>query len=232
MPTKLTLLDVDQDGAIEETFHKLNGGTSRGGFLRRAGILTGGITGSGIALGALAKPAAAQTAQDVAIANFALTLEFLEAEFYTQAENAGALSGDVAEFARIVAAHERAHVKALQGMLGSAAVAKPSFDFKGTTEDMAAFQETAQLLEDTGVAAYAGQAPRIQTDSVLNAALGIHSVEARHAAWIRHLNGNPPAPNAFDEAQSMDAILTAVGGTGFITSGPSMTGSGSPSFTG
>jgi len=138
----------------------------------------------------------------------------------------------VAGFATVVGEHERAHVAALQDMLGSAAVAKPSFDFKGTTEDMAAFQETAQLLEDTGVAAYAGQAPRIATVAILNAALGIHSVEARHASWIRHINGNPPAPNAFDEAQSMDAILSAVTGTGFITSQGQMSGSGSPSFTG
>ena len=232
MSNKLTLLDVDRDGAIEETFNKLNRETSRGGFLRRAGILTGGIMGGGAVLGAFAKPAAAQSAQDVAIANFALTLEYLEAEFYTQAEASGALSGAVAGFATVVGEHERAHVAALQKMLGSAAVAKPSFDFKGTTEDMAAFQETAQLLEDTGVAAYAGQAPRIATVAILNAALGIHSVEARHASWIRHINGNPPAPNAFDEAQSMDAILTAVTGTGFITSQGQMSGSGSPSFTG
>ena len=232
MTSKLTLLDVDRDGAIEEAFEKLTRESSRRGFLSRAGILTGGLMGGGAVLGALAGPASAATATDVAIANFALTLEYLEAEFYTQAEAAGALSDDLAEFARVVGQHERDHVAALKKMLGSAAVAKPAFDFKGTTEDPGAFAETAQVLEDTGVAAYKGQAPRIDTEAVLNAALAIHTVEARHAAWIRHLNGAPPAPDAFDAAKSMDQILAAVTKTGFITSKPSMTGQGDPSFTG
>jgi len=232
MTNKLTLLDVDRDGAIEETFARINRETDRSGFLKRAGILAGGIMGGGAVLGALARPAGAATATDVAIANFALTLEYLEAEFYTQAEASGALSGKLATFVQVVGEHERVHVDALKKMLGSAAVAKPTFDFKGTTDEEGAFSETAQLLEDTGVAAYAGQAPRVETDAILNAALAIHTVEARHASWIRHINGNPPAPEAFDKAMSMDAILTAVQGTGFITSKPSMTGSGDPSFTG
>jgi len=231
MTSRLTLLDVDRDGAIEETFERIKE-TDRSGFLKRAAILTGGIMGGGAVLGALARPAGAATATDVAIANFALTLEYLEAEFYTQAEASGALTGDLAGFAKVVGEHERVHVDALKKMLGSAAVAKPTFDFKGTTEEEGPFRETAQVLEDTGVAAYAGQAPRVETDDVLNAALAIHTVEARHAAWIRHLNGNPPAPEAFDKALSMDAVLTAVQGTGFITSMPAMTGNGSPSFTG
>ena len=49
-------------------------------------------------------------------------------------------------------------------------------------------------LEDTGVAAYKGQAALIKSDAVLQAALAIHAVEARHAAWIRYVNGTPPAP--------------------------------------
>jgi hypothetical protein len=232
MTNKLTLLDVDRDGAIEEAFEKLNRETSRRGFLGRTGLLTGGLIGGGAVLGTLAGPASAATATDVAIANFALTLEYLEAEFYTQAEAAGALSDELADFARVVGQHERDHVAALKKMLGSAAVAKPTFDFKGTTEDPGPFAETAQVLEDTGVAAYKGQAPRIDTDAILNAALAIHSVEARHAAWIRHINGAPPAPEAFDAAMSMDQILAAVTNTGFITSQPSMTGQGDPSFTG
>ena len=227
----LTLLDVDRDGAIEEALDRVDG-HSRAGFLRKAGLLTGALVGGGAALGALAAPAGAATAQDVAIANFALTLEYLEADFYTKAERSGALSGRLARFAKVVGAHERGHVAALRKMLGSQALSKPTFDFKGATSNAAKFAQTAELLEDTGVAAYKGQAARIQTDAILDAALAIHSVEARHAAWIRHINGNPPAPAAFDQPQTMDAILAAVAKTGFITSSPQMTSQGRPAFTG
>ena len=79
------------------------------------------------------------------------------------------------------------------------------------------------MLEDTGVAAYAGQGPNISQRAVVKAALSIHSVEARHAAWIRFINGGgrrptrgsrPPRPST--SPQSEKAVLKAVGETGFI----------------
>ncbi len=229
-----TLAEVDRDGAIAEAMDNLERfADSRAGFLRKAALAVGGVVGGGAALGALAAPAGAATAGDVAILNYALTLEYLEAAFYTEAGRMGALSGDLGTFARIVGAHERAHVAALKKALGSAAVKTPWFDFKGTTENEAAFRKTAQVLEDTGVMAYAGQAPLIDSNAVLGAALAIHTVEARHASWIRHLNGAPPAPTAFDTSKSMQQVLAAVTATGFIRKAPSTTSSGgSPSFTG
>jgi hypothetical protein len=85
-----------------------------------------------------------------------------------------------------------------------------------------AFEKTAIALEDTGVSAYAGQGPKIQNKTILAAALSVHSVEARHAAWIRALvNGsgrqNAPAPVPFDVSRSMTQVLGIVKGTGFIT---------------
>lgn len=229
-----TLDEVDRDGAIAEAMDTLERfADSRAGFLRKAALAVGGVVGGGAALGALAAPAGAVTTGDVAILNYALTLEYLEAAFYTEASRMGALTGDVAKLARIVGAHERAHVAALQKALGSAAVKKPWFDFKGTTENEAAFKKTAQVLEDTGVMAYAGQAPLIASDQVLGAALAIHTVEARHASWIRHLNGASPAPSAFGPAKTMQQVLAAVTATGFIAKAPATTSSGgSPSFTG
>ncbi len=229
-----TLAEVDSDGAIAEAMDKLERfADTRAGFLRKTTLALGGVVGGGAALGALAAPAGAATTGDVAILNYALTLEYLEAAFYTEAVKMGALSGNVATLARVVGAHERAHVVALQKALGSAAVKKPWFDFKGTTEDETAFRKTAQVLEDTGVMAYAGQAPKIVSNAVLGAALAIHTVEARHAAWIRRLNGAPPAPVAFDKSKTMDQVLAIVKGTGFIRQAPSTTSSGgSPSFTG
>jgi len=66
------------------------------------------------------------------------------------------------------------------------------------------------------VAAYKGQAPRIKSNAILAAALAIHTVEARHASWIRDINGEDPAPTAFDEALSMREVLEAVAATRFI----------------
>ena len=90
-------------------------------------------------------------ASDVAILNFALTLEYLEAAFYAEAVSKGNFSGKVGTFARVVAKHEAAHVAFLKSALGSAAVKSPKFDFKGSNTDQAKFLATAQVLEDTGV---------------------------------------------------------------------------------
>ena len=89
----------------------------------------------------------------------------------------------------VVGAVERAHVEAFLKLLGSEAVKRPLFDFQGTTEQQQPFLKTAVALEDLAVAAYKGQAPKLRSRAVLAAAVGIHSVEARHAAWMRELFG-------------------------------------------
>jgi hypothetical protein len=189
-------------------------GTTRAQFFRRVG---GAVVVGGVAFAGLPQLAHGQTATDVEILNFALTLEYLEAEFYTRAEAAGALSGETLEFARVAGAHERAHVEFLVGALGTAAVAKPTFDFKGATADEAAFRTVAVAVEDLGVAAYNGQGTRLSR-SLLGRAASIVSVEARHAAWIRDIVRQNPAPQAFDPALTREQVLAAVGETGFITS--------------
>jgi len=208
-------LDVlDADGALRETAAATAGDT-RARFLAKAGLLGGGLIGAA-ALGAPELAGAATRKSDIAILNYALTLEYLEAAFYTEAEKRGALSGELADFAIVVGAHERAHVQGLKAALGRKAVAKPKFNFQGTTTDPARFAATAQTLEDTGVAAYAGQAPKVKADAILRAALAIHTVEARHASWIRDINGAPPAPLGFDNPLSKAKVLAAVAKTGFI----------------
>jgi len=217
MPDHLTLDTIDADGAVREAYDNLPGLT-RLGLLKR-GLLAGGSLAVGsVVIGglpALAAAAAPSPAQDVKILNFALTLEYLEAAFYTQAVAGGALSGELLKFAQVVKSHEQAHVAYLRSALGSKAVAKPTFDFKGTTMDPAKFQATAIVLEDTGVAAYNGQGPNL-TKKVLAAAASIVSVEARHAAWIRDIAGKPPAPAAFDAPKTDKQVLSAVTATGFI----------------
>lgn len=137
-----------------------------------------------------------------AVLNFALTLEYLESEFYTQGTNTvrtalfvsqGQTTAAKAALDRITQ-DENAHVAFLKSVLGSAAVAKPNFDFtaKNTYRDVFTNYDTflavAQTFEDTGVRAYKGQAPSLLGNKVvLTAALNIHSVEARHASHLRQM---------------------------------------------
>lgn len=208
--------ELDVDGAIRAAADKADGGT-RAAFLRKAGIGAGAVLGSGAFFGALpAIASAGVAASDVAILNYALTLEYLEAAFYNEAVERGRFPGKVGKFARVVAAHENAHVAFLKNALGSAAVKKPRFDFKGTTTNEAKFMATAQVLEDTGVAAYLGQVGNIKSKTILGAAGSILPVEARHAGWIRDLNNAVGAPAAFQGAKTKAQVLAAVKGTGFI----------------
>lgn len=159
------------------------------------------LTALPLALGSLLQKAYGQTQPtDVnGILNFALTLEYLEAEFYTKGV---AASGLIPAGTPAVAAltqirdDENKHVAFLKSVLGNNAVAKPNFDFtaKGTFPDPFAagnydvFLALAQAFEDTGVRAYKGQAPNLLGNkTVLQAALNIHSVEARHASHIRQM---------------------------------------------
>jgi hypothetical protein len=212
-----TLEEIDVDGALREAGERVDGNT-RLAFLRKAGLGAGAVLMSGGVAGMLPAVASAGTAKgDVAILNFALTLEYLEAAFYAEAKShAGSWDAATKNFAGVVAQDEAAHVAFLKGALGGAAVKKPKFDFKGTTADVKKFRATAQVLEDTGVAAYAGQGGNIKSKQILAAAVSVLTVEARHAAWIRHIIGVKPAPAAFDKAQTKAQILAAVQGTGFI----------------
>jgi hypothetical protein len=206
----------DADGALEETAAQAQR-HSRRAFLRTSGLAVGGAAvAGGLLPGATAM--AATPKGDVAIANFALTLEYLESAFYASALKHAGLTGEHKRLARVVHQHEAAHVAALKKMLGSAAVRRPSFDFGAAVQSQSAFTQTAITLEDTGVQAYQGQAAFIKSQAVFRAALSIHPVEARHAAWIRNLGGVAPAPAAFNPALTTSQVLAAVTGTGFIKS--------------
>jgi hypothetical protein len=225
----LDLDRLDRDGALQEAAGRLPRETRKDFLLGALGA--GG--GAALAALALAGPARSQSRTDVEILNYALTLEYLQAAFYTEAERRNALRTRLArQTTRVLGAVERAHVSALQDALGAAAVKRPSFDFGGVTEDEVAFIKTAVAFEDLGTAAYKGQAYRIDSAPLLAAAVAIHSVEARHAAWIRYLAGAPPAASALDEAKSMSEVKRLVASTGFIVSAPSTQSQEKPRFTG
>jgi hypothetical protein len=225
----LDLSTLDRDGALREAVAGLPT-SSRRAFLASAGL--GAATALLAGLG-LVDGAGAQTRGDVSIFNFALTLEYVQAAFYTEAERMGALEGVAARAASQIGSIERAHVQALRKALGSQAVARPSFDFQNTVSDGDAFLRTAVAFEDLATAAYKGQLPEITAQAYLAAALSIHSVEARHAAWIRYLAAQTPAANAVDLPISRREAERIVGSTGFIVAAPPTAAARrSPRFTG
>lgn len=148
------------------------------------------------------------TAQDsnaaVSALQLALTLEYLEAEFYVKALESGVLPAGRPEAVYMqISKHETAHVEFLKNGLegaGAEPVSKPTFDFtvggmfdpfndnnSGQEVAYAQLLALAQAFEDTGVRAYKGQAGNLMGTPFLTPALQIHSVEARHASEIRRL---------------------------------------------
>jgi hypothetical protein len=228
MDTELTLEAVDRDGAIAETLHELTDGT-------RADLLRTAVVGGAAAAAALAAPAVAQprnTATDIAILRFDLTLEYLQAAMYSEAERLRELRPRTLEWSRVVGANERGHVKAIRGLLGRDAVKSPKFNFRGVTEDDRVFTETAVAFEDLTAALLKTQATQLDSRGILAAIVSLHSVEARHAAWIRHIAGIVPAADAFDEPTSKRRVVRLVDSTNFVTSTPRTKGRRRPRFTG
>jgi hypothetical protein len=154
--------------------------------------------------------------QVVDVLNFALTLEYLEAAFYKEGVGSrGLIPSKYRSLFRTIAAHEAAHVKLLQGALGSAAVEAPAVDFTAggkfadVFENFETFAAVSATFEDLGVAAYAGQAGNLLGTPVLLTALQIHSVEARHAAAVRPLVGKAGYAGAFDKPKTKKQVLAA-----------------------
>jgi hypothetical protein len=226
----LTLAQVDVDGTLRETAAAAFP-VSRAAFLRRS------LVGTGAGLGALlvaadARAAPAQTRNDVAILRFDLVLEYLQAGLYTEAERLGDVSARTLAWARVVGAHERAHARAIKSLLGRKAIAGPGFDYGSVTSDEQAFIKTAVAFEDLTAALLKWQAPRLDSRSILAAVATLHSVETRHAAWIRHIVGLVPATTAFDKPASQRRMAQLIASTHFVTAKPRLSERGRPRYTG
>ena len=223
----LSLEAVDSDGAIAEAVDELTGGT-RADFLRKA------VIGGSALAAALAAPASAKhlPKKDTAILRFDLTLEYLQAAMYTEAERLRELRPRTLDWARVVGANERGHVKAIRGLLGRDAVKSPRFNFRGVTEDDRTFTETAVAFEDLTAALLKTQALQVKSRRILAALVSLHSVEARHAAWIRHIAGVVPATEAFDDRTSKAKVVELVDSTRFVVSAPRTKGRRRPKYTG
>ena len=190
-------------------------GASRRAFARRS-ITTGLALAGATALDRVAIPVfAQQTFVDADILQFALNLEYLEAEFYTVAvtgktlkqsgfttgfaqgtegDTTGgamvALSGSVLTAAQAIMRDEQAHVLLLQAALGGRAVSKPAINLDALGlgyRNTNEFLTLSRAFEDTGVSAYGGAAPLIRDNKILGTAARILATEAEHTGIIRML---------------------------------------------
>jgi rubrerythrin len=185
----------------------LPGGSRRSDFLKRALVVSGaGIAGAMVAGSPRSTDAAQVSQPDLRALNLILMVEFTENAFYAEALDRNRLGGELRDYARSVAAQEKEHLDFVRSALGGRAEDEPGFDFGDTTGDPDAFAAAAGDLEDLAVAAYNGQGTNV-SPKTLAAAATIVSVEARHAAWIRSIVGEPPAPDATDTPQSADEVL-------------------------
>ncbi len=162
------------------------------------------------------EPSGSDMKGDIEIVNYALTLEYLEADFYQQVLDSGEVKDKkVGEVAKEIAENEQEHVAALMATvekLGGKPAAKPTTNFDSVLEGgEKMILETAATVENLGAAAYLGQAGRIKSKEILAAALSIHTVEARHAAVLNSVVGKSIVPDgAFAKPAAMAEVLMAV----------------------
>jgi Ferritin-like domain len=184
-------------------------------FARRNFLKNVGLAGAGIAAGAVIQGCSdnsksnpsAQSVPETDVLNFALNLEYLEAEFYSVAVTGTTLASSVtggtstatggakvtftdtriADIAAEILNDEMLHVKFLRTALGAMAVAEPAINLNALGigfASQAEFLTLSRAFEDTGVSAYAGAATLLSGNN-LQAAAQILAVEAYHAGNIR-----------------------------------------------
>jgi rubrerythrin len=149
---------------------------------------------------------------DLGILGYALTLEYLETQFYADAAKSGKLSGKVLAVAKEFGSEESQHVQALEAAikkLGGTLPPKPKAKFP--LKDQKSILQLAATVENLGANAYLGQAGNIESKEVLGAALSIHTVEARHASVLNSVIGKDITPDgAFAKPASADEVLKSV----------------------
>jgi rubrerythrin len=148
---------------------------------------------------------------DLGIANYALTLEYLETQFYNDAAASGMLKGKVLDLAKRFGAEEQEHIDALAALIqkaGGKPAARPKAKFP--LDSAKSILDLAATVENLGANAYLGQAGNIQDKEILAAALSIHSVEARHASVLNLATKAAPAAGAFAKPATAAEVLKSV----------------------
>ena len=221
-PQRSAIEELDRDPSSRKRFLTAVGGTGAvaafGALLAACGGSDKKSSGSGSGAATGTTPAANSGETDMfgkgdlGIVAYALTLEYLEADFYRQAGASGKLKGKVLSLAKQFGEEEATHVKALEDALkkaGGKLPAKPKGKFP--LKDEKSILTLAATVEDLGASAYLGQAARIKDKEILAAALSIHAVEARHASVLNLAIGKTITPDgAFAAPTDAATVLKKV----------------------
>jgi len=219
METNTTVAGASALDNLEISAQALNTPRKRKQFIKGLAAASAGMAAAAVipASAMAAGSKAAVPASDIAILNFALTLEHLEARFYDAALGVVPFEQNIVRaLAQTLKTDENAHVAALTAALksvgGSAVGPAPSYNFGADTfKTQSGFLKLARLLEDTGVHAYLGQAANIKTPSILLTAASIVTVEGRHAGAIRYQYGLAPTISPFDGGYTKEKVLSIAG---------------------
>ncbi len=186
------------------------GGMTRGSFILRGSLAAAAVYGAGAVAPFVQSAFAQSDASDAGILDFALRLEILEATFYDEAlKQVPRMSAEVRRVTKIIRDHEHQHADTIHAailQLGIKNSPPPKLDFGDSFTSQERYLGVAQLLEDTGVSAYNGAAPTVFARRILAVAGQIVQVEARHAATIRDLRGQPITEGSFDKALKADQV--------------------------
>jgi rubrerythrin len=207
-----------RDDVDRKRFLKIAGSASAASFgafvLAACGSSSSKTASTAAATATTASTSSTTTAStgDLAILNYALTLEYLETTFYEKVVASGFFSGKVAGLIKTFGGQEKTHVEALKGAvekLGGTPAANPEGKFPITSATQVAL--LAYTVENLGASAYLGQAPHIQSPEILATALAIHTVEARHASTLGTLVKKSVTPDgAFATPADMSTVLAAI----------------------
>jgi hypothetical protein len=226
---------IDETQIESSILQQMTNRMSRRAFGQKAVAAGVGLAAAG-AMTSFGRGVDAATITDVDILNFALNLEYLEAEFYTIVTTGQTISqagigvtgvgaqGPTLGGAKIplsrglmslmveLAADEQAHVKLLRGALGAAAIAKPTIDFSvaGMFDEKSVLL-ISRILEDVGVSAYGGAAPLISDKGILGTAARILATEAEHTGAVRYYMSQfgTMAPSPIDSFDNVTRIISA-----------------------
>jgi rubrerythrin len=180
-----------------------------GGAAASAGLELLGAPGASAAT--MGKTKAAAHRREITLLQYTLSLEYLGESFYQAALHSLKLTDGAHTAALALRAHERAHVQSVKAQitkLGGKPHPIERFDFDKALRTEVSFLNTSARIEELCVETLNG-ALAIVKAPVLGVLAEIAAVEARHAAWMRALTGQLPAPVVATPARSTRASKTA-----------------------